>query len=86
MSTGRINTVELHGAWTWDCDACGAEQFERGVVVGPEALDPEDAEELGDFLPGEFYTHPDAVVCRECGAAFTVEMDDENDEDEDESS
>lgn len=25
-------TAELHGAFVWDCDACGAENFERAII------------------------------------------------------
>lgn len=70
--------VELHNAYVWDCDACGAENFVRAVTV---EMTPEDVEAMkerygGDdeeWQTGNWMSRPDDVTCSKCGAKFEVE-------------
>lgn len=78
--------ARLLTAYVWDCDSCGAENFERSAVA---ELCDEDREEMfrhfheldqwaelpehwRDF---QIVTRPDAVKCCECGVEFTTEDD-----------
>jgi hypothetical protein len=66
----RTNSVEMSLAYVWNCETCGAENFERAVVYefSPEELsysDESDPPETGDWM-----THPDHVKCKACGAEF----------------
>lgn len=71
-------TVELHMAWSWDCDACGRENFTRGLR--PE-FTKEDVREIArdlgvkprDVDLTEFTGAPETVRCPHCGATFTTE-------------
>ena len=68
--------VELHPAYMWDCPECGAENFERGVIVemdeeGIQALRRDYGVE--DAVTGDFMMAPEEVTCRKCGKEFTTE-------------
>ncbi len=77
--------VELHEAFFWVCDGCGADQFARDVVVDPQsdaipenlkaevAVMQSEAIGLGCEVGGAYIMRPNAVRCSECGAAFDVE-------------
>lgn len=70
--------VELHNAYSWDCDECGRGNFVRAVVV---AMTDEDASEMmqryggdpEDWQNGQWMTRPDEVVCENCKARFETE-------------
>jgi hypothetical protein len=63
--------AELHPAYVWDCDECGAENFTRAVV---HEFSPEEAGELTDAglspTTGNWMTYPDVVRCRSCQHEF----------------
>ena len=65
-------TVEMKVAYVWDCESCGAENFERAVVYefSPEEK-AECAGESGDVpTTGHWMSHPTEVVCRQCHRKF----------------
>lgn len=68
--------IEIRSAYVWDCDDCGRENFERGLVVSPRSEDAlELREELGipDDVEGEFCYAPEEVVCKHCNTQFETE-------------
>lgn len=73
--------VELYPAHGWDCDACGAQNFCRGVVFEPSEEERRELEELGMVggqIDGHWTTIPGEVTCSECGASFeTVHFEEE---------
>ena len=80
-----MTTVELHQAFVWDCDNCGAENFCRSRVVTPESIDPDELpdntehdEAVRDWIEsggsGIFHTAPESVRCRECDTEFETEQ------------
>lgn len=79
--------VELHMAFFWLCDDCGAENYVRAVPVIPSAIsDPDEREALelaSDHpgQPGEWFTRPDRVGCAACGAEFDAAIPDEDEDD-----
>lgn len=92
MPTPERPFVELHPAHVWDCDACGRENFCRGIdaqeFVAPDELD-EAREALGiePWEEGSLVTAPDVVTCSHCGAQYSTRdwRDWRDDEDADES-
>lgn len=79
-------TVELHEAFFWICDACGSDNFERSVTVEPgttlAAVVARWAEEeagermeaiLSAIEAGQMVTRPDEVACGSCGAEYAVD-------------
>lgn len=79
--------VELHLAYFWNCDDCGAENFCRSMVAAmtPE-LRAEMAEcdiDVDEMEPGNWMTRPDKVTCSACGATFEA-TDPYGDDEEDE--
>jgi rubredoxin len=69
--------TELRPAYTWDCDECGVENFERTVIIPLEELTEEEKqqfsnEELQEFLSedGTFQSMPNHVKCKNCGAEY----------------
>lgn len=89
----RMEHVELHQAWTWDCDNCGRENYARAVSVNPDEFEAGELEEVADALgvggiPGVDYefgelhkmlvSQPEVVKCAHCGEEFsTKDSDDE---------
>jgi hypothetical protein len=75
--------VELHQAFTWTCESCGRDNFERGVTVAPESVDLDelpDTEEtesirmwIAEGGEGVFVVAPDWVTCGHCGERFETE-------------
>jgi len=67
--------AEMHPAYAWDCDDCGAENFNRAIV--PEMSD-DDLKELRDdhgvqpWEAGQFMMMPTEVTCAKCGATFAT--------------
>jgi hypothetical protein len=83
MATGgEVRTVELIQAFLWTCEDCGRDNFERGITISPESIDPEDPPDtpgadpdtIRDWLEaggeGGFVVAPDQVKCRHCGSEF----------------
>ena len=65
--------VEMHLAYAWDCENCGAENFERAVVHEFSPDERAELQELGEEpVTGNWMTHPDHVTCRQCGAGFAA--------------
>lgn len=65
--------VEMLPAYWWMCDACGRDNFERGVVPSLSPADEESVkEQLGvDVLDtGVLLTYPDSVTCAYCQTSF----------------
>jgi hypothetical protein len=79
--------IELHPAYAWDCDACGRENFVRGLVAEMSEEELADARErfgLESWEMGGFLRVPVVVVCQFCGADFETVPDDlDEDENED---
>lgn len=48
-------SVELHGAFVWDCDACGAENFVRAVEgnIDEAAMEAADNRVEGELIATE---------------------------------
>jgi hypothetical protein len=80
--------ARLLTAYVWDCDDCGAENFERSIIA--ELHDDEREEmyrhfhELDEWaeLPEhwrefQMVTRPDSVTCCECGMVFDATDDNE---------
>lgn len=70
-------TAELHSAFVWDCDHCGAENFERAVEGGLDeqhmenwsphlVADNEIEEGVFEIMHQRVVISPDRVSCREC--------------------
>lgn len=86
--------ARLLTAYVWDCDSCGAENFERSQVA--EFVDDEDRAEVFRKLNGldewaelpegwrefQLVTRPDTVTCGECGMKFDATEDRDNDDSE----
>lgn len=84
---GATNSkARLFSAYSWDCDNCGAENFERAVTA--DLTDDEREEAFRHFhdlepwtpLPEgwrefELVTSPTVVTCRSCGMEFEAEDD-----------
>ncbi len=70
---GPIRQIRLRPAYVWDCQECGREVFERGIV--PE-MAPEDMEKLREeygvesWEDGDFVTMPDEVTCPYCHTSY----------------
>lgn len=78
--------ARLLSAYVWDCDECGAENFERAIVAEMHEEEREemfrsfhDLDEWAELPDGwrdfQMVTRPDAVKCRTCGATFDAEDD-----------
>lgn len=82
----NASKARLLTAYVWDCDKCGAENFERAITADLGDEDREDAfrrfHDLGQWAPlpdgwreFEMVTRPDSVTCGECGTEFDAEDD-----------
>ena len=64
------DTVELHAAWRWDCDACGLENWVRGIHLEEEHLTPTQINILGE---AEWWVcYPAEVECKNCKSGYVV--------------
>ena len=68
--------VELHQAWSWDCDSCGRENFERALNVDRESLSDEDRFEAEEIFGTDavLVSAPTSVICRHCSAEFDTDI------------
>lgn len=89
-----MRTVELKTAYHWNCDECGADNFDLGIKpeFGPGEKEEffrnihglEDFSELPeDWEKFEAVAIPDVVTCCECGEVFAT-IDERLMEDDDE--
>lgn len=70
--------AELHHAWAWDCEHCGAENFCRSVVA--DFLTDEDRQSFADemgvdcaLLPSDYFcTKPETVLCKSCSSEYST--------------
>ena len=65
--------VELRSAYSWDCDACGEENFERGGVpdlIGEDLQFLRENEGIEAWEVGQFVMVPQNVECKRCGEKF----------------
>lgn len=75
--------IQLHTAFTWTCEECGQDNFERSVTLEPELVKAtvaaEDQREIdrlkraGIDVSGDWVTSPSEVKCKHCGAEFETE-------------
>lgn len=72
-------TVELHQAFFWICDECGADNFCRGIAAeSPFADDHPAMQAFRDQdtdtheISGEWVMQPTEVTCAKCNATFAV--------------
>lgn len=75
-------TVELHSAFFWICDECGADNFHRGIAAEspfaddhPVMADIREEQAETDGLSGDWIMQPTEVTCDKCGTAFEVETE-----------
>ncbi len=62
----KIERIEVHSAWMFDCNGCGRENFIRGVRR--EAL--EDAEGMVNL----YVLYPREVTCKFCEQKYETEL------------
>jgi Zn-finger protein len=57
-------TVELHGAFVWDCDDCGAENFERAIEgnVDEAAMEAAENQVVGELIAPEATERSDGLM------------------------
>ena len=79
-----MQEVELHAAWSWDCDNCGRENFSRGLTIEfPTVAEQEAAfryhrnlhpsEPLPpDWRDFECLAFPEVVECAFCEAEYVA--------------
>jgi hypothetical protein len=72
-----METVELHPAWWWLCDACGNDVFHRAVVttIPVEDLPDHLRAMVDDDMVAGFTGHscPSVVTCPHCGSTYKAE-------------
>lgn len=73
-----MKTVELHNAWTWDCEECGALNFSRSITHEVTDEEREEIESRGVDSDGVFLTRPNVVVCSACKEKFNAKCHDED--------
>lgn len=78
--------AELHPAYEWQCDACGSQNFESGIVHEFSAEETAELREEYDVEPwetGSWVSYPVQVICRQCGTTYDAKhWGDDDDEDE----
>ena len=81
-----METVELRPAYTWDCNACGQENFARAIVI---EMSVEDARKIREDVFGDpedkgfFFGVPKCVACVACGEVFMSGIYNEMEDDDD---
>lgn len=69
--------VELRPAYEWTCEACGRDNFTRGLV---REMSPEDLYQLRieygveECAIGNFVCVPPTVKCQGCGSEFPASI------------
>lgn len=81
-----LNKIQLHPAYSWDCDQCGGENFERAMI---RECTPEEAAQAADesgvsiddpTAVFEMVAFPLDVTCKHCGAEYEAEFNQDDDE------
>lgn len=65
--------VTMRPAYAWDCEECGRENFERGLLRDLSEDDLCELREEHGIQPweaGDFVVMPESVKCPHCGAVF----------------
>lgn len=62
-----METVELHPAFMWDCESCGAENFVRTLAHNPEPVSVDDPDVT---VTVEYFSSPAIVKCGSCNTSF----------------
>ena len=91
-------TVELHSAFVWDCDECGAENFNRTreVYLDQEELCGDEVSveshlvatgvsedgSEAQFLTQKVVLAPNYVTCKSCNATLAAEVFGDPDDEE----
>lgn len=81
----KIPTIEVHPAYVFDCDECGAENFVRAIVpeMSQEELDELRIEHgVQPWEAGQFTAFPNEVVCSKCGFRYATQHMCDDDEPE----
>lgn len=63
--------ADLNGAYVWDCDNCGTENWCRAITLSSEEakeLEAHEGIEVDD--EGEWKTCPEEVTCSLCGSVY----------------
>jgi len=72
----KMEHVELHQAFMWDCPECGLENFARSVRL---ELSPEEIEEMSENFgvasstDSRFSIIPENVTCKHCEKKFITD-------------
>ena len=61
--------AELHEAFAWTCDECGADNFVRPIVCENPDMEPPDDDDEGQYM-----MIPEEVTCKVCGIEFKTEF------------
>ena len=71
-SPAPLPRIELLHAWMWNCEHCGAENFERCITKELDDLDIE-VGLVPEYERHEYavYGHPETVKCHECGSVYS---------------
>lgn len=73
----NTQTVELHQAFFWTCEACGRDNYARAIAISPDSPDGREflrrLQIQGIKIQGEILATPTTVKCGECAEKFKVE-------------
>lgn len=68
--------VELHEAFFWCCEDCGADNFARAITLDPDSeLIPDVTRFHCEDEHGTWVMKPDDVMCSSCEEVFEVAKD-----------
>lgn len=72
----KMNTIDLHQAFSWICDECGKRNFERAIAVEMSEEEKESmCSEIGvNPEEGDWLRAPINVQCVSCKAEYEVGM------------
>ncbi|MBW2672209.1 MAG: hypothetical protein JRD89_02185 [Deltaproteobacteria bacterium] len=71
-----MQQIEIHLAFSFDCDHCGRENFFRQTCLDPhsdQALEAREEMEIPDNIEGALIIEPEQVTCKHCNTTFDVE-------------
>jgi hypothetical protein len=72
MEKKKTPYTDVHHAWVWDCEGCGAENFARSTVFALSEREKEHSDPSGV----EFWqTAPTLVECWSCGTEYKCRLD-----------